>query len=92
MEERYPVSGEINLPARDVAGVLRAAEEKYRSEAKAISHLDGVSMDFGSWRFNLRPSNTEPLIRFNMETRGDRALLEEKEKEVMDFIRAANEQ
>ena len=49
-------------------------------------------MDFGSWRFNLRPSNTEPLIRFNMETRGDRALLEEKEKEVMDFIREANEQ
>ena len=92
MEERYPVSGEINLPARDVAGVLRAAEEKYRSEAKEISHLDGVSMDFGSWRFNLRPSNTEPLIRFNMETRGDRALLEEKEKEVMDFIREANEQ
>jgi phosphomannomutase len=42
--------------------------------------------EFDNWRFNLRPSNTEPLIRFNMETKGDRALLEEKKKEVMDFI------
>ena len=89
-EALFPCSGEINLPARDVAKVLRAVEDRYGPEAKAVSHLDGVSLDFGTWRFNLRPSNTEPLIRFNMETRGDRALLEEKKNEVMRFIEEAN--
>ncbi len=89
-EALFPCSGEINLPARDVAKVLRAVEDRYGPEAKAVSHLDGVSLDFGTWRFNLRPSNTEPLIRFNMETRGDRALLEKKKNEVMRFIEEAN--
>lgn len=90
MEEEFPASGEINLPARDVAGTLAAVEEKYGAGAKEISHLDGVSMDFGNWRFNLRPSNTEPLIRFNMETRGDKALLKEKEEELIAFVKEAN--
>lgn len=88
--EAYPCSGEINLPARDVAGVLREVEEAYGPEAISVSHLDGVSMDFGNWRFNLRPSNTEPLIRFNMETRGDKHLLEEKKAEVIRFIKEVN--
>lgn len=90
-EAAFPCSGEINLPARDVAGVLRAAEAQYGPDTIAISHLDGVSMDFGQWRFNLRPSNTEPLIRFNMETRGDKALLEAKKAEVIQFIKEANQ-
>ena len=91
MEEAYPCSGEINLPARDVQGVLAAVEERYGKDAAAISHLDGVSMDFGTWRFNLRPSNTEPLIRFNMETRGDKALLREKEEEIIAFVKKVNQ-
>lgn len=91
MEEAYPCSGEINLPARDVQGVLAAVEGRYKAEAKHISRLDGVSMDFGTWRFNLRPSNTEPLIRFNMETRGDRKLLEEKKEEVISFVKEVNQ-
>lgn len=90
MEDAFPCSGEINLPARDVAGVLRAVEEKYGGAAKSVSHLDGVSLDFGDWRFNLRPSNTEPLIRFNMETRGSRALLAEKQAEVIRFVESVN--
>lgn len=91
MEAAFPCSGEINLPARDVGAVLRAVEERYGPAAREVSHLDGVSLDFGTWRFNLRPSNTEPLIRFNMETRGDRALLETKKNEVMRFIEEANQ-
>lgn len=91
MEEAFPCSGEINLPARDVAGVLAAVEARYGGAARAVSHLDGVSMDFGTWRFNLRPSNTEPLIRFNMETRGDRALLQEKEEDIISFVKKVNQ-
>lgn len=90
MEDAFPCSGELNLPARDVQAVLRAVEDAYGPSAQSVSHLDGVSLDFGSWRFNLRPSNTEPLLRFNMETRGDRALLETKKNEVMRFIEEAN--
>jgi phosphomannomutase/phosphomannomutase/phosphoglucomutase len=52
-----------------------------------VKHIDGVSMDFGNWRFNLRPSNTEPLIRFNLETRGDRKLMEEKRDEMIHFVK-----
>lgn len=89
-EAAFPCSGEINLPAGDVQAVLAAVEQAYGAEAQSVSHLDGVSLDFGSWRFNLRPSNTEPLIRFNMETRGDRALLENKKAEVIRFIEQAN--
>lgn len=90
MEKEFPCSGEINLPARDVQGVLQAVEKKYEGKARAVSHLDGVSIDFGNWRFNLRPSNTEPLIRFNMETRGDKKLLAEKREEVISFVKAVN--
>ena len=90
MEAAYPCSGEINLPAHDVAKTLSALEEKYKNDAKEISHLDGLSMDFGNWHFNLRPSNTEPLIRFNMETRGDTALLEEKTKKIVDIVKSVS--
>lgn len=87
-EAAYPCSGEINLPAHDVEKTLATLEAHYAKEAKDISHLDGLGMDFGNWHFNLRPSNTEPLIRFNMETRGDRTLLAEKQKEIIDFVQA----
>lgn len=62
-------------------------KKKYANDAKEIQHIDGLGMDFGKWRFNLRASNTEPLIRFNMETRGDKLLLEEKKKAVIEFIK-----
>lgn len=61
--------------------------KKICNDAKEIQHIDGLGMDFGKWRFNLRASNTEPLIRFNMETRGDKLLLEEKKKAVIEFIK-----
>ena len=86
MEKEYPCSGEINLTIKDGATVIEKVKEKYEKTAARIDLTDGIGVEFNNWRFNLRPSNTEPLIRFNMETKGDRALLEEKKKEVMDFI------
>lgn len=88
MERDFPCSGEINLPAHEVAKVMEAVRAKYEPCALHMDDTDGVGVEFSDWRFNLRPSNTEPLIRFNMETRGDQKLLEEKEKEVMNFVRS----
>ena len=88
MEKEFPCSGEINLPAENVQAVLEAVKNKYKDTAERVDLIDGIGMDFADWRFNLRPSNTEPLILFNMETRGDRKLLEEKSKEVMDLVKS----
>ena len=90
LEKEFPCSGEINLPASHVDRVMQAVKKEYAKDAKEIQHIDGLGMDFGEWRFNLRASNTEPLIRFNMETRGDKLLLEEKKKAIMEFIKNQN--
>ena len=85
--ERYPISGEINSTVKDAAAVMQAVEEKYASSGKKTI-VDGLSVDYDKWRFNLRVSNTEPVIRLNVESRGDQALLEEKTKELLALIRA----
>lgn len=64
---RYSHSGEINFPVRDTAEALALVEKQYAEQAQEISHLDGVRMEFGDWWFSLRASNTEPLIRLNLE-------------------------
>lgn len=91
MEKDFPCSGEINLPAHQVGKVLEAVRATYAPQALRIDETDGIGLEWADWRFNLRPSNTEPLIRFNMETKGNRELLEEKEKEVMDLVKSMNE-
>ncbi|MCZ6723615.1 MAG: phosphomannomutase CpsG, partial [Gammaproteobacteria bacterium] len=53
-----------------------------------LDEIDGLSMDFGNWRFNLRASNTEPLLRMNLETRADYALMEQKRDELLQLINA----
>ncbi len=90
MEKDFPCSGEINLPAKHVAATLQAVKDAYEPSALRVDATDGVGLEFENWRFNLRPSNTEPLIRFNMETRGDKALLLEKEKEIIALAEKAN--
>jgi phosphomannomutase len=75
---RFPSSGEINLRVADVAATLARIESLYRDEALRKDDTDGLGLEFGRWRFNLRGSNTEPLIRLNVETHSDRALLREK--------------
>ncbi len=79
-------SGEINTRVSDVQGKLYALEERYGKQAQSVDHLDGVTFDFGDWWFNVRPSNTEPLLRLNIEA-NSREVMEQKRDEVVGFIR-----
>ena len=85
---RFPSSGEINFTVADAAACLERAEALYGPEALSVDHLDGVSISYENWRFNLRKSNTEPLVRLNVETRGDAELLAAKTAELRQFIEA----
>lgn len=85
--ERYPISGEINNTVKDGKAVLAALEEKYGKEGKVVK-VDGLSVDFPEWRFNVRISNTEPVLRLNVEVRQDKALLKEKTEELLEIIKA----
>ncbi len=85
--ERYPISGEINSTVKDAKAVMEKMEAKY-GPSGTVSKVDGLSVDYDKWRFNLRISNTEPVVRLNVETRGDKKLLEEKTKELLADIRA----
>ena len=82
----YPCSGEINRTIGDPAAVLASVEEVYRDRALAIEHVDGLSMAFDDWRFNLRMSNTEPVVRLNVESRGDASLMQAKTEELLGLI------
>ena len=84
----YPCSGEINRRVADAPGLMAKARARYAAKALHEDHLDGVNLEFAQWRFNLRMSNTEPLLRLNVETRGDRALLEDKTAEILHFLDA----
>ena len=85
--ERYPVSGEINSTVADAADSLQRVEAHYASLPHEIDRTDGLGMDFGEWRFNLRASNTEPLLRMNVETRGDQAMMEQRRDEILELIK-----
>ncbi len=80
-------SGEINTRVSDVQGKLRGLEEHFGKGAKSVDHMDGITVDYGDWWFNVRPSNTEPLLRLNVEA-DNRALMEQKRDEVLAFIRS----
>ena len=82
----YPASGEINRKVADAAAVLREIEARYGANANAVDHTDGLSVEFDDWRFNLRASNTEPLIRLNVESRGDAALMQRRTAELLELI------
>ncbi|MBC7294090.1 MAG: phosphomannomutase, partial [Thermoleophilia bacterium] len=84
---RYPVSGEINLTISDPAAALAHLEEVYGHEALAVDKTDGLSLEFPRWRCNVRMSNTEPVVRVNVETRGDKELLAAKTEEVLAVLR-----
>ena len=84
--ERYFLTGELNTPVADVALKLQELKERYAAEGGRISHLDGISVDFDDWHFNVRPSNTEPLLRLNLEALSE-PLMEEKRDEVLAVIR-----
>ena len=84
----YPCSGEINSKVEDCQKVLERIQKKYGHLALKAEHVDGLSMEFDYWRFNLRSSNTEPLLRLNVESKGDRALMEDKTAEILALIRS----
>lgn len=85
-QRRYPVSGEINRKLPDPDGALRRVEAFYGKDAIRRDRTDGLSLEFAAWRFNLRPSNTEPVLRLNVETRQDPALLKEKTNEILALM------
>ena len=82
----YPCSGEINRTIENPAAVLSKVEEVYAAQSQSVDHVDGLSMSMGKWRFNLRMSNTEPVVRLNVESRGDQALMDEKTIELLALI------
>jgi len=84
--ERYFLTGELNTPVSDVALKLQELKERYAGEG-TVSHLDGISVDADDWHFNVRPSNTEPLLRLNLEARSEQ-LMETKRDELLALIRA----
>ncbi len=85
--ERYFITGEINTPVADVPLKLQEIKERYAAQGGRISHLDGVSVDFDDWHFNVRPSNTEPLLRLNLEALSEQKMTEKRD-EVLALIHA----
>jgi phosphomannomutase len=85
--EKYFITGELNTPVDDVPGKLEELEERFGPEG-TVSHLDGLSVEADDWHFNVRPSNTEPLLRLNLEARSQE-LMERKRDEVLAVIRGA---
>lgn len=88
--DAYPASGEINRTIANPPEVIAAIEQAYGAEAKSVSHVDGLSVEFEGWRFNLRMSNTEPVVRLNVEARGDRGLMEAKTAELLAEMERLN--
>ena len=85
-QQKFPVSGELSRRTPDHNAVMADIKEHFRDSAKNSDEIDGLSMEFADWRFNLRPSNTEPLLRLNVESRGDRQLLEQMTSELLAMI------
>ncbi|QJR82517.1 phosphomannomutase CpsG [Alteromonas pelagimontana] len=83
----FPSSGEINSTLKDADAALERVMKKYQPEAEVIEEIDGLGLEFGTWRFNLRKSNTEPVIRLNVESRNDIPLMKEKTAELLAVIR-----
>ena len=82
----YPASGEINRKVEDAAATLRKLHDTYAEAALEVDDTDGYSFEFSDWRFNIRMSNTEPVVRLNVETRADLALLKAKTAEVLAIL------
>lgn len=84
----FPSSGELNfrLGQKTASEISELLEQKYHALNPTKNTLDGLSLDFGNWRFNLRSSNTEPLIRLNVETKGDKELLKERTDEILTIL------
>jgi phosphomannomutase len=85
-QAKFPASGEINRQVADAAATLQRLYDTYAGEALAVDDIDGYSFEFLDWRFNIRMSNTEPVVRLNVESRGDAALMQAKTQEVLQIL------
>ena len=83
---RFPASGEINRTVSDAKAVIETVLAHYKPHALAVDYTDGVSVSFADWRFNLRMSNTEPVIRLNVESRGSIPLMQQKTSEILQLM------
>ncbi|GAB1409441.1 phosphohexose mutase [Desulfovibrionales bacterium] len=86
--QAYPASGEINRRVAESQAVFAQVEEHFTSDCIGLDRTDGLSMEFLQWRFNLRSSNTEPVVRLNVESRGNQELMEEKTQEILSLLDA----
>lgn len=84
--KKFPSSGEINRTLEDPDASIQKIKEHYAADSINIDYMDGVSLEFDNWRFNLRQSQTEPLVRLNVESKGDQALMEQKTKEILALL------
>ncbi|ECY5576292.1 phosphomannomutase CpsG, partial [Salmonella enterica subsp. enterica serovar Kambole] len=82
----FPASGEINSRLAEPAAAIARVEAYFAEEVQAVDRTDGLSMSFADWRFNLRSSNTEPVVRLNVESRGDIPLMEARTKEILQLL------
>jgi phosphomannomutase len=84
----YPSSGEINIKLAQPAVSIESVKQYYLAQADEVDYTDGISMSFANWRFNLRSSNTEPVVRLNVESRADVALMQAKTDEILALLGA----
>ncbi|WP_020162420.1 phosphohexomutase domain-containing protein [Cycloclasticus pugetii] len=82
----FPSSGEINSKLADPDASMKRVLEAFKEDANKIDETDGIGLEFDNWRFNLRRSNTEPVVRLNVESRGDVSLMDEKTKEILALL------
>ncbi|EKL3034033.1 colanic acid biosynthesis phosphomannomutase CpsG, partial [Salmonella enterica] len=82
----FPASGEINSRLAEPAAAIARVERYFAEEALAVDRTDGISMSFADWRFNLRSSNTEPVVRLNVESRGDIPLMEARTRTLLALL------
>jgi phosphomannomutase len=82
----FPSSGEINSKLADPVAAIARVRAAYEPEALSVDETDGISIEFAQWRFNLRSSNTEPVVRLNVESRADQALMQEKTAEILELL------
>ena len=85
-QSMYPTSGEINRQVADAGETLKKLYDRYAGDAASVDDTDGYSFEFPDWRFNVRMSNTEPVVRLNVESRDDEGLMSEKTREIVALM------
>lgn len=86
-QQAFPSSGEINSTLADAQAAISRVLERYAPDATLVDYTDGISVEYPQWRFNLRSSNTEPVVRLNVESKSDPELMKTKTAELLKLLR-----